>query len=62
MQYQWYQGNNPIPDATNASYSIAAVDFTNSGSYYAQVSNPVGATNSRIATLAVLADTTLPRR
>ena len=60
VQYQWYQGNNAIQDATNASYSIAAVDFTNSGSYYATVSNPVGATNSRVATLSVLADTIAP--
>ena len=60
VQYQWYQGNNPIQDATNASYSIAAVDFTNGGSYYAVVSNPVGATNSRVATLSVLADTIAP--
>ena len=41
VQYQWYLGNNPIPDATNASYSVAAVDFTNGGNYYAMVSNPV---------------------
>jgi len=60
VQYQWYQGNNPIQDATNASYSIAAVDFTNSGTYYAAVSNPVGTTNSRVATLTVLADTIAP--
>jgi hypothetical protein len=60
VQYQWYQGSNPIQDATNASYSIAAVNFTNGGTYYAQVSNPVGPTNSRVATVTVLADTIAP--
>jgi hypothetical protein len=60
VQYQWYQGNNPIQDATNSSYSISAVDFTNGGTYYATVSNPVGPTNSRVATLTVLADTIAP--
>ena len=60
IQYQWYQGSNPIQDATNSSYSIAAVDFTNSGTYYAVVSNPMGPTNSRVATLTVLADTIAP--
>ncbi len=60
VQYQWYQGNNPILDATNASYSVATVDFTNGGNYYAMVSNPVGATNSRVAAVTVLPDTIAP--
>jgi hypothetical protein len=60
VQYQWYQGNNPLQDATNASYSLSAVDFTNGGAYYALVSNPVGSTNSRVATVTVLADTIAP--
>ncbi len=58
LQYQWYQGSNPIQDATNSTYTIAAV--TISGTFYAQVSNPLGSTNSRAATLTVLADTIAP--
>ena len=41
------------------AYTIA-VDFTNSGTYYSQVSNPSAPTNSRMATLTVLADTIAP--
>ncbi len=58
VQYQWYQGVTAIQDATNSSYTIAAV--TNSGTYYAQVSNPVSSIGSRVATLTVLSDTIAP--
>lgn len=58
--YQWYNGNNPITDATNASYTIAAVTPGNAGSYHALVSNPVSSTNSRTASLTVVLDTIPP--
>jgi Bacterial Ig-like domain/Immunoglobulin I-set domain/Immunoglobulin domain len=57
LQYQWFKGANAIPDATNASYSIAFVVATNAGSYHATVSNPISSTNSRTALLTVLLDT-----
>jgi hypothetical protein len=60
VQYQWYKGNTPIADATNASYAIASVLPSDAGNYYAQVSNPVNSTNSRTAVLTVLADSIPP--
>jgi hypothetical protein len=60
VQYQWYKGASPITDATNVSYTIAAVVPTNAGSYHVLVSNPVSATNSRNAILTVLLDTIAP--
>jgi hypothetical protein len=60
IAYQWYFGANPIPGATNASYTIASAFPTNSGGYSVAVSNPASATNSSVANLAVLADTIPP--
>ena len=60
VQYQWFQGANAIPGATNTSYSIPFVVPTNAGSYHATVSNPVSSTNSRNASLTVLLDTIPP--
>jgi hypothetical protein len=60
IQYQWSFGNNPITDATNASYTINSCSLTNAGSYQVTVSNPAGTTNSSKATLSVLLDTLPP--
>jgi hypothetical protein len=60
IQYQWSFGNNPITDATNASYTINSCSLTNAGSYQVTVSNPAGTTNSSKATLSVLRDTLPP--
>ncbi len=60
IQYQWYQNNTAIPNATNASYTIPFLTLTNSGGYYVTVGNPAGDTNSRTAELTVLADTVAP--
>ncbi|MGA2247940.1 MAG: immunoglobulin domain-containing protein [Verrucomicrobiota bacterium] len=60
IQFQWYQGSSPIPGATNASYTIPFLTATNAGAYYVNVSNPVGATNSRTATLTVLSSSVPP--
>jgi hypothetical protein len=60
VTYQWFKGASPITDATNASYTIAAVDPTNAGSYSVMVTNPVSSTNSRTALLTVLLDAVPP--
>jgi len=60
VQYQWVHGATTITNATNASYTIQSVDFTNAGSYFVTVSNPAGSTNSRTASLTVLRDTIPP--
>ncbi len=60
FQYQWYAGGSAIAGATNATYTISYLLPANAGKYYVNVSNPAGATNSRVATLTVLADTVPP--
>ena len=56
VEYQWFQGASAISGATNASYTIASAASTNAGNYYVRVSNPASSTNSRTASLTVLAD------
>ena len=53
LLYQWFAGTNAVPNATNASYTIPSVQFTNAGPYYVQVSNSISSTNSRIALLTI---------
>jgi hypothetical protein len=61
LTYQWFKGSSPIPDATNASYTIPNVRASDAGNYYAVVSNPLpSSTTSRTAVLTVRADTTPP--
>lgn len=60
VSYQWYQNANAISGATNTTYPILASDPTNSGSYYVNISNPAGSTNSRVAALTVFLDTIPP--
>jgi autotransporter-associated beta strand protein len=42
LLYQWRFDNNPIPNATNASYSIPSVQDTDAGIYDVLVSNTAG--------------------
>jgi pectinesterase len=56
--YQWYFNGNPISLAANSSANSATLSFahtapTNSGTYYVQVSNTAGTTNSASVTLTV---------
>ncbi|HWD20003.1 MAG TPA: hypothetical protein VHB20_12065 [Verrucomicrobiae bacterium] len=60
LRYQWFDGTSLIQDATNASYSIAAVAASDDGSYHVVVSNNVSSQTSRSAVLNVLVDTTPP--
>jgi hypothetical protein len=43
----------PIPEATNATYTISNVQSTNAGWYSVQVWNPLGGPNSTLALLTV---------
>jgi len=58
LRYQWqYISNNvtnAIPGATNATLSISDVTAANAGSYQLLVTNGIGATNSSVATLAII--------
>ena len=61
LTYQWFKGSSPIPDATNASYTIPSVRAGDAGNYYAVVSNPLpSSATSRTAALTVRPDTTPP--
>jgi len=57
IDYQWFFGANPIPGATNASYTIPFPVPTNSGEYSVAISNPASSTNSAMVNLTVLSDT-----
>ncbi len=53
LSYQWLLGGNPIPGATNASYTIAQVIYTHAGSYSLRVSNLLSTNTTRAAVLTV---------
>lgn len=53
MIWQWFLGNQPLPDATNDTLSIISVTSRNAGTYSARVSNSGGSTTTLTATLAV---------
>ena len=53
LAYQWYQDNNTLPAATNASLVFEAAQTTNAGAYTVLISNSIGATLSLPALLTV---------
>lgn len=57
FDYQWTLDSQNIPDATNSSYSFAALTGTNS--YQVMISNAQGSTNSSTATVVGVAATFL---
>jgi hypothetical protein len=40
-QYQWYQDNIPISEATSATYEILNAQETDSGIYFCRITNPI---------------------
>lgn len=54
LTYLWSKGGAAISGATSATYSIAAVQKTDEGSYTCTVSNSKGSATSAAATLTVL--------
>jgi len=53
LSYQWSFNGTPIPGATNSSYSLAAVQPADSGTYEVVVSNSIGEASAE-ATLTIL--------
>jgi nitrous oxidase accessory protein NosD len=52
--YQWYRDGDAIAAATSATFTIAAVDWSDAASYTCTVSNAFGSDVSQAATLTVL--------
>ncbi|MGA2244785.1 MAG: LamG-like jellyroll fold domain-containing protein [Verrucomicrobiota bacterium] len=53
LSYQWSFNGTNILNATNTTLMLADLQWINAGSYSVLVTNPYGATNSALATLAV---------
>jgi len=51
--YKWYFKGTEIPNSNAASYTIASVTPQDTGSYYVVITNSVGSTTSKTATLNV---------
>lgn len=59
VRYQWRRNGNPIPNATNATYSLVGVTGANNGDLFSViVSNQVSAVTSSNALLTVLSPMT----
>ena len=55
---QWFHNGSPIPDATSATYNIAAVTGASAGQYFARCTNSTGYADTTPATLTVLGTVT----
>ena len=60
FRYQWKFNGTNLLNATNAAYTIASVGTINAGSYSVAVTNTVGGTVSSIASLSVVASSSVP--
>ncbi|HEX5218762.1 MAG TPA: M36 family metallopeptidase [Verrucomicrobiae bacterium] len=58
MRYQWRKESVPLVGATNATYMISSVQYSNAGNYSVVVSNAYGQVVSSNATLSVVAFST----
>ncbi len=54
LTYQWFKNGAPVANATSATYQIASVQTSDSGSYTITVSNGAGSATSSAATVTVL--------
>jgi hypothetical protein len=60
LHYQWRKDGAALPGATDTTFSIAKVQFTNAGNYDVRVTNVYGVATSQSATLMVkVADLTI---
>lgn len=56
LSYQWFfNTNNPIADATNATHTIGTVSSNDAGSYHVIVANSSGSATSTVAALTITA-------
>jgi len=53
LSYQWMLDGAPIPGATDATFTIPQVIYTNAGAYSLRVSNPLSTNTTRSAVLTV---------
>jgi hypothetical protein len=53
LAYQWFKENQPIPHATNHTFTLPAVSPSDAGDYLVRVSNLAGLVTSAPATLTV---------
>ena len=53
LAYQWFWQSNPLPGQTQNSLLLTNVQLATAGSYFVNVANADGSTNSLVATLAV---------
>jgi len=58
--YQWHKNGVFIPGATGATYTIPAADVSSAGTYFVQVMNSAGKTNSSNGILTVTLVTVAP--
>ena len=54
LTYQWSFAGANLDGATNATLTLTGVEFSQAGSYTAQIANAYGSTNTVAATLTVL--------
>jgi hypothetical protein len=60
LAYQWRKNGSAISGATTSAYSLAAAQFSDSGSYQVVVTNVSGSVTSGVATLTVISTVPLP--
>ena len=53
LSYEWLFNSNPIPGATNATYTIPQVLYTDAGTYALRVTSPLSTNTTRAAVLTV---------
>ncbi len=58
--YQWFKDNLEIPNATNASYTIAFMQSTDAGQYKVRLFNEFGSATSRVAQVSFIQDVDKP--
>lgn len=54
LAYQWFKDGTAIPGANLSSFTLAAADFSDNGSYSVTVTNALGITNSQPVALTVM--------
>jgi hypothetical protein len=54
LMYYWWKNSNTIAGATSASYQVPSVTTNDAGQYFVVVSNYLGMTTSRVATVTVV--------